>query len=308
MTASIAVVIPTYGAGRLPVLRRTLQSLVAVVRPAGFAGIWLVENGPAAGARAVCDEFASSLTDLHYLHEPQLGLSAARNAGVRASRGDYLIFFDNDVRVGADILNSYARAFDLYGQMCVYGGAVYPEYDVPPPEWLHPYLPPTAVYWHVADHTGAIAEPLLWGPNHAISRTALEAAGGYDPIGATGAQGGVGEETRLQKRIVEDGGELIYIADAPVWHYVPTSECSPQWALQRVFRHGLTDGLLEPLRGRRRLAGVPLWAWQRWLRLNLSVLLRRLSGLALEQRFALEYERAKWAGVIAGCKRRANEG
>lgn len=306
MAGSIAVVIPTYGADRLPVLRRTLLSLVGIARPVGFEGIWLVENGPAAGARAVCDEFASRLSDLHYVHEPQLGLSAARTAGVRASRGDYIVFFDNDVRVGGDILNAYARAFDQYGPKCVYGGAVYPEYDTPPPDWLKPYLPPSAVYWHVADVTGPIDEPILWGANHAISRTALAAAGGYDPIGAIGKAGGVGEETRLQKRIVANGGQLIYIADVPVWHYVPASECSPQWALQRVFRQGLTDGLLEPLRGRRRLAGVPLWAWHRWLRLNLRVLQYRLRGFTLERRFAFEYERAKWAGVMAGCKQRAN--
>ncbi|MGK2925386.1 MAG: hypothetical protein ACSLE2_07175, partial [Lysobacterales bacterium] len=84
--------------------------------------------------------------------------------------------------------------------------------------------------------------------------------------------------------------------------YVPASNCSPQWVLGRVFRHGLTRGLLDPPRGRRRLAGAPLWAWLRWLRLTLRVYARRLRGESLEKRFALEYERAEWAGVIAGCR------
>jgi glycosyltransferase involved in cell wall biosynthesis len=305
MANSIAVVIPTYGAARLPVLRRTLQSLVGVPRPAGFEGIWLVENGPLAGAQAVCDEFASHLPDLRYLHEPQLGLSAARNAGVRASQSDYLIFFDNDVRVGGDILNAYARAFDQYGPGCFYGGAVYPECDEPPPQWLHPYLPPSVVYRHLADRTGPIEKPLLLGGNHALSRAALESVGGYDSIAATGARGGMGEETRLQEAIAATGGQLIYIADAPVWHYVPVAESSTQWALNRKFRDGLTEGLLQVHAGPRRLFGAPRWIWRRWLMLVMRCAAARLAGRNLQQRFDLEVERAHFAGLVAGYRQSA---
>ena len=300
MPTSIAVVIPTYGVARLPILRRTLQSLTGVPRPAGFAGIWLVENGPLAGARAVCDEFASRLPDLHYVHEPRLGLSAARTAGVRASQGDYLIFFDNDVRVGGDILNAFALAFDRFGSKCFYGGAVFPEYDTPPPEWLNAYLPPSAVYRHLADQTGPIEKPLLLGGNHALSRAALESAGGYDSIAATGARGGMGEETRLQESILAAGGQLIYVADAPVWHYVPDAECSTQWALNRKFRDGLTEGLLQIHAGQQRLLGAPRWLWRRWAGLVMRCLAARLAGTTLQDRFDLEVERAHFAGVLAG--------
>jgi hypothetical protein len=302
MSISIAVVIPTYGAARLPILRRTLGSLTKVHWPEGLTGIWLVENGPQVGAQTVCAEFAGRLPALHYLHEPQLGLSAARNAGAKASNGEYIVFFDNDVRVGEGTLQAYEQAFRDYGPACFYGGPVHPEYDIPPPDWLRPYLPPSAVYWHLADGTGPIPEPLLLGPNHALSRRGLQAAGGYDPIGATGKRGGVGEETRLQKRIQATGGQLIYIANAPVWHYVPAPECSPAWALERKFREGLTDGLLGSFKGQPRLLGAPRWLWGRWLRLTLRVYARRLCGQSLQERFALEYERAEWAGVIAGCR------
>jgi hypothetical protein len=101
--------------------------------------------------------------------------------------------------------------------------------------------------------------------------------------------------------------QLVYVADALVWHHVPARDCSPQWALGRVFRHGLTLGLLDPLPGRYRLAGAPIWAWQRWLRLTLRVLARRVRGLPLEKRFPLEHERAEWAGVIAGSRQAGKE-
>lgn len=298
----MSVVIPTYGSARLPVLRRTLNSLVHAARPAGLNDIWLVENGPLAGAKAVYKEFCHCLPGLRYLHEPHLGLSSARNAGVRSCEGDFIVFFDNDVRVGESTLLAYEGAFEKYGPHCFYGGAVYPEYDTPPPEWLHRYLPPSVVYWHVADSTGPIDEPLLLGGNHALSRIALQAVGGYDPIGATGSGGGLGEESRLQKCIAAIGGQVIYIADAPVWHYVPPPECSPRWTLNRKFRDGLTEGLLHTDLGQRRLFGAPRWMWSYWAVLVMRCLVTRLAGRNLQQRFDLELERAYYAGLLAGCR------
>lgn len=301
----MAVVIPTYGADRLPRLRRTLDSLCQVRWPAGVTGVWLVENGPQVGAETVCAEFAQRLPTMHYLHEPCLGLSAARNAGIAASRGNYLIFFDNDVRVGEGTLQAYEQAFRDYGPGCFYGGPVHPEYDTPPPDWLRPYLPPSAVYWHVADTTGPLLEPLLLGGNHAVSRTALRDAGGYDVVSATGNRGGTGEETRLQKRIQAIGGKVIYIADAPVWHYVPEAECTPRWALERRSREALTEALLTDFSGQSHFLGAPRWLWRRWVEASLQCMRARLVGRGLQQRFDLEVRRAYLVGMITGSRARS---
>ncbi|MFZ5492348.1 MAG: glycosyltransferase [Pseudomonadota bacterium] len=295
-----AIVIPSYG--RPDLLRRTLHSLVEAEWPASFTGVWVVENGPQTGLEALCREFAARLP-LHYVHEPRLGLSAARNAGARACQGEVILFLDNDVRVVPGALRAYAQAFAEYPEAGAFGGPMSPDYEAPPPDWLLSYLPWSAVGVDYGPVDRVMDEPLLMGGNHAVSRRALEQAGFFDPIGATGKGGGLGEETRLQERFLASGMQLVYVAGALVWHHVPARDCSPQWALGRVFRHGLTLGLLDPLPGRRRLAGAPLWAWQRWLRLTLRVLARRARGLPLEKRFPLEHERAEWAGVIAGCRR-----
>lgn len=300
MSTRSAIVIPSYG--RPELLRRTLQSLVEAQWPASFTGVWVVENGPQTGLQGLCQEFAARLA-LHYVHEPQLGLSAARNAGARACQGEMILFLDNDVRVAPGALMAYAQAFADYPEAGAFGGPIVPDYDAAPEEWLRPYLPWSAAGVNLGPDDRYIEEPRFVGLNHAVTRAALAQVGYFDAIGATGTRGGVGEETRLQERILAGGGRLVYVAGAAVWHYVPASNCSPQWVLGRVFRHGLTRGLLDPPRGRRRLAGAPLWAWQRWLALSLRAYGRRLHGESLEQRFALEYERAEWAGVLAGCRR-----
>lgn len=304
MSPRAAVVIPSYG--RPDLLRRTLQSLVDAQWPPSCTGVWVVENGPQTGLEALCGEFAARLP-LHYVHEPQLGLSAARNAGARACEGEVILFLDNDVRVEPGALHAYAAAFAAYPQAGAFGGPLQPEYETPPPDWLVPWLPWSAVGVDYGPDNRLMAEPRFVGLNHAVTRAALVEAGFFDAIGATGTRGGVGEETRLQERILASGRALVYVAGGLVWHHVPASNCSPQWALARVFRHGLTRGLLAPPRGRHCLAGAPLWAWQRWIKLTVRAYTRRLRGESLERRFSLEYERAEWAGVIAGCRQVGRE-
>lgn len=304
MSPAAAIVIPSYG--RPDLLRRTLQSLVDAQWPPSFIGVWVVENGPQTGLEALCQEFAVRLP-LTYVHEPVLGSSAARNAGAQACESEVVLFLDNDVRVEPAALLAYAQAFADYPQAGAFGGPLQPEYETPPLDWLVPYLPWSAVGVDYGPINRPLDEARLMGANHAVTREALKQAAYYDAVDAVGKRGGVGEETRLQERILATGRSLLYVAGALVWHHVPADSCSPQWALARVFRHGLTRGLLEPPRGRLRLAGAPLWAWQRWLRLSLHTLARRLRREPLEQRFALEYERAKWAGVVAGCRKTGRE-
>ena len=45
------------------------------------------------------------------LLEPRQGVSYARNAGIHAARGDIVAFFDDDVRVAPDWIETIRRTF-----------------------------------------------------------------------------------------------------------------------------------------------------------------------------------------------------
>ena len=56
----------------------------------------LVDDGSTDGSTAICREYAGRDSRVRMIRQANGGLSAARNTGVGAARGDYLIFLDSD--------------------------------------------------------------------------------------------------------------------------------------------------------------------------------------------------------------------
>lgn len=304
---SVAVVIPAYG--RPELLARTLESMTRAVWPSGFETVRVVENGPRGEIESVVRRY-TELLPVRYQHEPTLGLSAARNAGLACCETDIVLFFDSDIRLENDSLLAYRRAFDECGINSFYGGPISPDYVRPPAEWLHAFLPPSARgfdlgeddFWLARPSPDRLDKPLLIGGNMAFPRLPLLEVGGFDPVGASGDRGGVGEETRVQLRLFEAGYHGRYVAGARVWHYVPVENCSPEWALGRAYRHGLTDGLMARKSGRR--SGVQRWMIRHAVELEARCLWARLRGQSLSERFSTEWKRARFRGLMAGCRDR----
>lgn len=56
----------------------------------------LIDDGSTSGAERICDEYAAKDARFCVIHQRQSGVSAARNAGMAAATGDWLIFLDSD--------------------------------------------------------------------------------------------------------------------------------------------------------------------------------------------------------------------
>jgi glycosyltransferase involved in cell wall biosynthesis len=91
-------------------LRRLLQSLEALDRPAGFAGVevLVVDNAPSDEAT---HEAVAAFRGVRYVLEPKAGLNFARNAALQAATGDLLAFLDDDVVVDRGWLGGLHRAW-----------------------------------------------------------------------------------------------------------------------------------------------------------------------------------------------------
>ncbi len=89
---TISVVVPVYRAEG--VLTRCVRSLQHQSWEA--LEILLVEDGSPDGSGLLCDQLAREDPRIRVIHQENAGVSAARNAGIRAARGRYLCFLDSD--------------------------------------------------------------------------------------------------------------------------------------------------------------------------------------------------------------------
>ena len=258
---NLSIVIPTFQ--RPDLLRRILSSIETAERPACLAEIVVVENGGRAGADDVCTEFSARLP-IAYIYEAAPGLSNARNIGAGHCSGDMLLFFDDDIRVCPETLTAYATAFQRHGKSAFYGGPLIPDYETQPEEWLTEFLPPSSRGFSLGEDERVIPEPCLLGGNFAVPREPFEQLEGFDPVSATGAEGGgTGEEKRLQAQLIEKGLSGLFIPGALVGHFVPPDRCSPPFIRRRRWRRGYGFGQLYAREGRphKTFLGVPYWWW-----------------------------------------------
>jgi len=103
--------------------------------------IVVVDNGSTDDTAELIRQIGrSSDKSVRYVYESRLGLHHARHAGVRAARGNLLVFTDDDATFDRKWLQAYANAFHSYPEMVAAGGPVRPIWEKPPAEWLLKYM------------------------------------------------------------------------------------------------------------------------------------------------------------------------
>ena len=94
----LSIVIPVYNSIKY------LSDCVGSVLTQSFPDyeIVLVDDGSSDGSERLCDRLAAEHAFIRVLHQPNGGASSARNAGIRAAKGDYIHFIDSDDMLAND--------------------------------------------------------------------------------------------------------------------------------------------------------------------------------------------------------------
>src|SRR5437879_5783599 len=101
----LSVVIPTLN--RAAKLERTLRSLAAQTVPPDAYEVLVIDNGSSDGTAELLLCYGRNFTNWQGLREAQPGAAAARNRGVLASRGEVVLFLDDDVIAASDLLQEH---------------------------------------------------------------------------------------------------------------------------------------------------------------------------------------------------------
>lgn len=115
-----SIIVPVYKVERW--LARCVEGVFA--EPFGDWELLLVDDGSPDRCGEICDEFARLDKRVSAIHKTNGGLSDARNAGIRAAAGEYLLFLDSDDELISGALERAAaqltahRPDALIGRFC----------------------------------------------------------------------------------------------------------------------------------------------------------------------------------------------
>lgn len=108
MNELVSIIVPVYNTGEY--LAPCVESLVT--QTYRNIEIILVDDGSTDGSGAVCDGFARRDSRIRVIHQTNAGVSAARNAGLDAMHGEYLLFVDGDDTIAPHTIEAAQKAFE----------------------------------------------------------------------------------------------------------------------------------------------------------------------------------------------------
>ncbi len=107
----VSVIIPTFNRER--VLEKCLRALVGQTYPLDRYEVIVVDDGSTDGTRDMVERVSAACraergsSPLVYRHREHTGSSAARNEGIRAARGELVVFLDSDMVVKPDFIAAH---------------------------------------------------------------------------------------------------------------------------------------------------------------------------------------------------------
>ena len=111
MEQKVSVIVPIYKVE--PYLRRAVDSILH--QTYHNLEIILVDDGSPDQCGKICDDYAKEDNRISVIHKENGGLSDARNAGLDAAGGEYIVFVDSDDFIAEDYIETLMQCLKKYG-------------------------------------------------------------------------------------------------------------------------------------------------------------------------------------------------
>ena len=182
--------------------------------------------------------------------EKEIGLSAARNAGIAATTAPFIAFIDDDAFPEPGWLTGIMEGFRRPEVMCV-GGPVAPIIDGDLPSWFSGRFLPYLSVWDLGDaEIDLTYNEYPRGANIAYRRSGLDLVGGFSVhLGRKGTNLLSCEEIELCLRLERAGFVVLYQPGARVRHLTPVGRMTTDWLYARFFAQGRSEAIVNWMHG-----------------------------------------------------------
>lgn len=252
-----------------------LESIAANTLPFNQYELLVIDNNCTDNTREICQQFMTKYpkVDFHLLTEPEQGLSAARNCGIRNSKGNLIIYVDDDAIVDTNYLQDYVDWFTSNPNTMAAGGPIEPKYeDCIEPVWMTKYTKTLLTGWmNLGDKVIQFPKgkyPI--GCNSVFRKEVFDKIGLFNTeLGRNGNNLMGGEEKDIFDKMKTHDMEITYLPSPILHHIIPPIKLSKDYFDRLTYLIGKSE--------RQRTKDISSWKYVK----------------------RLFFEAVKWCGTIA---------
>ena len=185
--------------------------------------------------------------DFRYFIETNQGLSYARNRGIKESKGNVLVFLDDDSFVEKDYLKNLEKNLEKSSDLAAFGGKITPLFESGiTPVWLSKWT----YSWVSAIDLGEATKLFTGkqypiGANMGFTKKCIDKYGSFNTsLGRSKKNLMGGEEKDIFDRIMRNNEKIYYFPDIEVKHVIPEARTTKDY----ICRMGQGVGMSEKLR------------------------------------------------------------
>lgn len=210
----LSVVIPTHN--RCEILRKAIAGYQIQSASREILEIIVVDDGSTDSTRKVVAELSkNSMAPMRYIRQENRGPAAARNAGIREARGNLILFTDDDIIPGPDLVAEHIKWHARFPQekTAILGYVTWSPNIGSTPFMRWYGLEALFAYAEIADRT-EVEYQHFYTCNISLHKEFLRKNGGFDEDFKFAAW----EDVDLGFRLNRAGMRLLYNSSAVAYH------------------------------------------------------------------------------------------
>lgn len=240
----LSLILCTYNRDKY--IYNVLKSIAGNDYPHTDYEIVLVNNNSTDDTESECKRFRQDFPGIrfNYCVETNQGLSYARNRGIQESKGDILVYVDDDALVNKEYLQTYADFFARNPDIAAAGGPIIPQYETEEPAWMSHYTRQLVTgKLYLGDKECEFPKNAFPGGGNAAYRKSV-----FDKIGLFNVELGrkgnslIGaEEKDLFDKMTTIGIRFFYLPTAILYHIIPEKKLTQDYFNRLTYSIGVSE-------------------------------------------------------------------